>query len=333
MDKIWLQKRSNGIYYLRHRAANGKESWRSTGKRTKREALAFLQEDVNSKPRQRHVTMLQLIPQVLEYVAANHAKTTVVVYRSALSALVEVIGDKQIDEVTKMDVDKFKGVQKSLLSPISVNIQLRTLRAAFNLAVRWELIEKNPFTRVQQFRIPEASPTYLTFDQFNLLRMTMADHWIRDIVIFAVYTGLRKSEILNLEWRHVDMKRNVIHVTSTETFKTKAGKSRIVPLNEAALSVLAGCQTGHQYVFTYKDKRVDTHSLTHAFKRMTRAAGLPEAIHFHSLRHTFASWLVQDGVSLFQVGKLLGHTTTKTTEIYAHLQPETMHDAVDRLRF
>ncbi|MCZ7554799.1 MAG: tyrosine-type recombinase/integrase [Bacteroidia bacterium] len=50
----------------------------------------------------------------------------------------------------------------------------------------------------------------------------------------------------------------------------------------------------------------------------------------HSLRHTFAPWLVQGGVSLFQVGRLLGHTDSKTTELYAHLQPETMHDVMGR---
>jgi site-specific recombinase XerD len=114
------------------------------------------------------------------------------------------------------------------------------------------------------------------------------------------------------------------------TFSTKTGRGRIVPHNEPAMNALAGCQTGHQHVFTYK--RVETHSLTHAFKRMTRAAELPAAIHFHSNRHTFASWLVQEGVSIFQMGKLLGHTTTKTTEIYAHLQPETMQDVVDCIR-
>jgi site-specific recombinase XerD len=82
----------------------------------------------------------------------------------------------------------------------------------------------------------------------------------------------------------------------------------------------------------YEGLPVRRDSLTKAFKRFVRETDLPKAIHFHSLRHTFASWLVQDGVSLYQVGRLLGHTNTKTTEIYAHLQPETMHDVVDRIK-
>lgn len=78
-------------------------------------------------------------------------------------------------------------------------------------------------------------------------------------------------------------------------------------------------------------RQIRRDTLTHAFKKQVKAFGLSNDIHFHSLRHTFASWLVQDGVSLYQVDRLLGESDTKTTEIYAHLQPESMHDVVQRI--
>ncbi len=123
----------------------------------------------------------------------------------------------------------------------------------------------------------------------------------------------------------------MVHVTSTSTFKTKTRKRLVVPLNDPALDVVTRQPDGHPFVFTHDGRPVRRDSLSHACKRAVRAAGLPEELHFHSPRHTFASWLQQDDVSLYQVGRLLGHTDTKTTEIYAHLQPETMHDVVDRL--
>jgi site-specific recombinase XerD len=312
---------------------NGKDRWRSTGAKTKREAMAVVHNGIEKKVQGPAIDLQQFTVRALDFVKGNHAAKTLIVYHSALEAFIAVTGNKALAHVTRSDVDRFKVARTADLAPVSVNIQLRTLRAAFNFAVRWEMILVNPFARVQQIRIPEQPPAYLTFEQFNTLCTLMDDHWVRDIVIFAVSTGMRRSELLNLEWRHVDLHRRIVQVTSTSTFKTKAGKQRTIPLNESALHVLSGRPQGHQYVFTYIDRPIEMHSLTHAFKRFARLAELPEAIHFHSLRHTFASWLVQDGVSIFQVGKLLGHSNTKTTEIYAHLQPETMHDVVDRIKF
>jgi site-specific recombinase XerD len=331
-DKVTLFKRSNGIYYVRQRTATGKDKWTSTGQRTKREAMSALQAGKQPRAKKTDTDVLTLANRVIEYVRGSHAARTVTVYNAALEAFMQNIGNMPVSQVTREHVDRFRlRLADSHLSPVSVNVHLRTMRAAFNLAVWWDLIAVNPFARVQQMRIPDRPPAYLTFEQFNVLCCSIGDHWIRPLVIFAMATGMRKGEILNLEWPQVDLKRQIVHVTSTDTFRTKAGRSRIVPLNKVALHSIESQPTETQYVFNYNERQVETHSLTHAFKRFVRLAGLPEAIHFHSLRHTFASWLVQDGVSLHQVGRLLGHTTTKTTEIYAHLQPETMHDVVNRL--
>ena len=85
-------------------------------------------------------------------------------------------------------------------------------------------------------------------------------------------------------------------------------------------------------MFTLNGKKIYDEWITHAFKKAVVAARLEDGrIHFHSLRHTFASWLVQDGVSLYEVQKLLGHSSTRVTEVYSHLQPEMRHDTVNRI--
>ena len=68
------------------------------------------------------------------------------------------------------------------------------------------------------------------------------------------------------------------------------------------------------------------------FKRHVRLSGLNPALHFHSLRHSFASWLVQDGVSIYAVKELLGHSDVKTTQVYSHLQPEQLHSTVNKIQ-
>ena len=142
------------------------------------------------------------------------------------------------------------------------------------------------------------------------------------------------GEILNLRWQQVDMKRRMVHLGGSGEFKTKTRQSRSVPLNASSLAVLERLSGRKgERVFLKRGHPITKDNLTHRFKKAVRTAELSDDLHFHSLRHTFASWLVQDGVSLYQVGRLLGHTTARTTEIYAHLQPETMHDVVDRLTF
>ena len=86
-----------------------------------------------------------------------------------------------------------------------------------------------------------------------------------------------------------------------------------------------------EFVFSIRDKQIDEDMLTHLFKEYVLKAGLESRLHFHSLRHTFASWLVQDGVSLYEVQKLLGHSNIAVTQVYSHLQPEGLHSTVNRI--
>ena len=107
-----------------------------------------------------------------------------------------------------------------------------------------------------------------------------------------------------------------------------------MPLNEAAMALFASRQgkSASEYVFTLNDKPLFRGWVQHLFKRYVRELKLPERLHFHSLRHTFASWLVQDGATLYEVQKLLGHSSAKVTEVYSHLQPEQLHNTVERIR-
>lgn len=99
--------------------------------------------------------------------------------------------------------------------------------------------------------------------------------------------------------------------------------------NDNAIRVLTAAPRKRETLINNEVQPILANSLRHVFKRVVRAAGLAEAIHFHSLRQTFASWLVQGGVSLYPVGRLLSHSNTQTTEIDADLQAEPMLDVVN----
>jgi integrase len=151
--------------------------------------------------------------------------------------------------------------------------------------------------------------------------------------LFAVLTGLREGEILHLRWCDVDLSRRLVTIQTSASFKTKAGRRRVVPLSELALHVLLSRQGKgtSKYIFTLNDKPILRTWLQHLFRRRVREAGLSSGLHFHSIRHTTASWLVQGGATLYEVQKLLGHSSAKVTEIYSHLQPEHLRGTVDKL--
>ena len=106
-------------------------------------------------------------------------------------------------------------------------------------------------------------------------------------------------------------------------------------MNNVALQIVMNRKPASltEYVFEVEGRKLSGYWLSHKLKKYVRTLGLQENLCWHALRHTFASWLVQDGVSIYEVQKLLGHADVSTTQIYSHLQPETLHRTVERLDF
>jgi integrase len=151
-------------------------------------------------------------------------------------------------------------------------------------------------------------------------------------VLFAAMTGARRGEILNLTWDDVNLKERLVTIHSSVNYRVKGGKVRVVPLNETVARLLDSMPDKRGLVF--KGVRGETANGNHVGRRFRCAArelGFDRKLHFHSLRHSFASLLVQKGVSLYHVQKLLGHSSTRVTEVYAHLQNTKMHDVVAKI--
>jgi integrase len=208
------------------------------------------------------------------------------------------------------------------------------LRSMLNTARRWKLLDHDPFDGFSFPLPPQSVPVFLTRGDFQRLLNSIKENWLRELVTFAVLTGMRRGETINLRWEQVDLSNRLIHLQTSETFRTKQGKRRTIPVSDTAFYLLKARQgkSPSEFVFTLNDRPIFEGWVTHLFKRYVREAGLNGKLHFHSLRHTFATWLVQDGVSLYEVQKLLGHSSIAVTQVYSHLQPEQLHDTVNRLR-
>ena len=140
-----------------------------------------------------------------------------------------------------------------------------------------------------------------------------------------------------MKWSWIDFFQNQLTVKCSAGFITKSKKERIVPMSEKVRSVLinrfnlAVHQSNEVVFYRIKGRKLHQETISKQFKQAVRKSNLNEKIHFHSLRHSFASLLVQKGVSLYIIKELLGHEDLATTQIYSHLQKQNLCDAVNLL--
>lgn len=250
---------------------------------------------------------------------------------SVLQTFVAITPDKPLVEQCPADMHAY--VQTRLLSGIkatTINRELAVLSAMFNYVHRrWGLRIDNP-TRWQRLRMPSPRLRYL--ERSEAIRLQREADNLRpdlgDFVRLALNTGCRKTELLTLRWSDVNLGQGYILLRPENT---KSGRRRILPLNNGARQALEARQIGNEseWVFAKANgKRVK--ALDWLFRKAVKLAGI-EDFRIHDLRHTFASWLVSEGVELIKVRDLLGHTSIKMTERYAHLMPSRLLGAVQVL--
>ena len=199
------------------------------------------------------------------------------------------------------------------------------LKTIFNKAVEWGKIHKNPAKNIKKLKERNHRLRYLTKEEIKNLYNASADH-LRPILIVALNTGMRKSEILNLKWEDIDFHQKIIYIMNT-----KNNEKREIPINQVVFDSLLKVKKhpDSPYVFCNKDGKPYGDVKT-AFWHARKRAGIKN-FRFHDLRHTFASHLVMAGVDLNTVKELLGHKDIKMTLRYAHLSPDYKRRAVETL--
>lgn len=188
----------------------------------------------------------------------------------------------------------------------------------------WEWIDRIP--KVRLFKEPKKRIRWITAEEANILIKELPSH-LADMAIFTLATGLRQSNVSFLTWDQVNMNTGIAWIHADQS---KSGKSIRVPLNADAISILKKRADQHpDYVFTYQSKPVKRTS-TKAWKAALNRAGI-ENFRWHDLRHTWASWHVQNGTSLQELQELGGWATYEMVLRYAHLGGDHLKDAASRI--
>ena len=235
--------------------------------------------------------------------------------------------ERVLTEITPFQIEGYKLDRRTNVSGSTVNRELALLKRMFNLASTWDLFpEANPVRKVKFFREFNTGTRVLSPAEEKSL-IQNASPYLQDLIRFAVNTGLRIGEIFALCWPSVDLKREFLTV-----FSSKTQKIREIPINSEARKVLEAWWLGkkNEIVFYNPETGKPFVDLKFGFAAACERAKI-EGVTWHTLRHTFASRLVNRGVDIVTVKELLGHSSITVTMRYAHTNIESKRAAVAKL--
>ncbi|WP_022846759.1 tyrosine-type recombinase/integrase [Desulfurobacterium sp. TC5-1] len=322
-----LFKRENGYWYIEYER-NKRVSLKT---KNKQKAIKLFKEfqalyyQRKAGIIRKSITLSDFLNEYIEWVSESRSQGTYKKILTITKQFLEFCGNIPIDALDVKLFDRYIiHLRKKKLSFQTINGHIRHLKAAFNKAVNWNYIDKNPIASYKLLKIQEKLPRFMMPEQIHKVASIIDNKILREIFYFLVYTGMRRGELVSLTWKQIDLKNGIIILD-----KTKNKKVRIIPihpfLKRILLEKLEEDPDPRERVFPVKADFV-----TKGLKRYFRKAGIPE-FRVHDLRHTFASLLAMEGVSLKIVKELLGHSDYKTTEIYAHIAEQTLFEAVKRL--
>lgn len=252
--------------------------------------------------------------------------------RSMESAMIQLrwldshLRNKKLSEINRDLLEEIaEEREKEKVAPATVNNMLKVVSAILNKAANdWEWIEK--VSKVPMRYEGNERERWLTKEEATKLLKELPTH-LRDITAFSLATGLRKANVLGLRWKKVDLVKKHAFVSASQS---KTGKAIPVPLNEEAIESIRRQMGKHsEFVFTYKGKPIKKCN-TAAWRKALKRAKI-ENFHWHDLRHTWASWHIQNGTSLYELQKLGGWSSLDMVNRYAHLNSDHLKKAADHL--
>ena len=238
----------------------------------------------------------------------------------------KIVGNVNVNTITRADIDKYIAQRTGKVSNSAINREMDNIRRIFSLAVENRKLEVNPCANFKKLRIDNPQERFLTKDE-EVKLLKVANPTMKNMIILALYTGLRTNELLNLKWEDIfmDIKNAYIYVR-----KTKNNEPRKVPIIQKVKKVLSELPHTGEYVFTVPVLNTPYKDIRSTFERTVIRAGIP-SITFHKLRHTTASRLNELGVDVVVIKEIIGHKDIKTTLRYLHTSENYKISAMDKL--
>lgn len=335
---MFLSKHKNGYYYIyyTHPITNQRNSV-STHCKIKKAALIYLSTFERSLEKQKAnqtipITLEQFRWEYLKYSESIHSLNTTNTIKTSFNNVLKYFGNIPLPSLNHSKIQEYLEFKIRTVSRYQARKDLINLSSSFTKAVTDNYLVSNPCKGIKRIKIPQKQPLFFSEIEFETLIETIINRDIIDLIVFAVNTGLRQMELLTLQWDQINFRDKLLSLDNRNHL-TKNKRIRTIPLNIASMQILVSRESvkTNNIVFIYNGSRITQDQISKIFKKNVLRADINPKLNFHSLRHTFASWLVQRGVSIYQVSKLLGHADIKTTEIYAHLRADDLRQSVELL--
>jgi len=339
-----LRKRGN-TYYADYRI-NGKRFRKVLGLSKKIAELALKDIEVKIAKgelgfEKKDQDLNQLFEEYLSYSKTNHSPATRKRYKAIIDNFKRFLSNyPYLNKISHLNPKIFEDYKTFRLEEEAknktINMESRTLRTIFNLAKNWGYTKENPTDGVKMLKVTNhITPRFLSEDECKKL-LDMCNAWEHPIFYTFLNTGMRKGELLNLEWLDINFDRRKIRIIFKDGWSPKTSE-REIPINDGLLKLLEKLKDDNKkssVVFhDGSGQQIENNRLRKRLISLTKKCGFPDVTKLHTLRHTFASHLVMKGVDLPTVKKLMGHADIQTTMIYSHLADEHVDKAVEKLIF
>ena len=284
------------------------------------------------------LTFKQLLDQ---YVDQNIKINSPDVERSVKEILSEMknvtaIYEKKLSTISKEDILAIFN-KITTRAPIRANRVIERLTAIFNKAITWELLKNNPAQDIKKNR-ETARDRYITIEEKDRFFEALAElnnQSMRDIFLLSLFTGARKGNIISMRWDKISFETKTWSIPAKSKIRSqgsKNGKPMLIHLNQNSIEILLKrkAESNSEWVFPSENNSKSGHieEPRKAWIELCKKAGLND-IRIHDLRHTHASWMAINGVSLPIIGKALGHKSLQSTARYAHLNDDSVREAVN----
>lgn len=281
--------------------------------------------------------MERYIEKFMRYleIEKNYSKHTILNYRLDLESFRQFLGDSAVENADYFSLRKYLAVMKEKnLTTRTTARHLSSLRSFFKFLVREGYLKANPALSLLSPKQQKHLPSFLTEEEaVKLIESAVPDdeRGSRDRAILETFysTGIRISELAGLDTQDIDFIAGVLKVMG------KGRKERIVPIGEQALfalrKYLAKKKKETNALFLNKSKtRITVRGIRNIVKKYIKIASIRQGVSAHTLRHSFATHLLNRGADLRCVQELLGHANLSTTQIYTHLTTERLKTVYDK---
>lgn len=339
-----LECRSTGgrTYYLRYEDAGGRQKQHKIGRyeditfaAAKKMAQRLRSEVVMGGDPGATKAAIKAVPLYAELAAMHmadaklHQRSYSTTEAYCRNHIVARWGKTRLTDIDTRSIAQWLASKRDAgLAPATVLKIKMIFSRSFELGARWGVpgCDKNPVRAVQSKPVNNARQRYVTAEEgARLIKAaeTSRNPQLAAIVQLLLLTGMRVSELLSARWADVDLDRRTLFVPTSKT-----GRSRYVPLAQAAVNVIETLAPGEFLFPNPRDPAKHLTTIKHGWQTARDAAGLQD-LRIHDLRHSAASFMVNSGIDLFAVGKVLGHANVASTARYSHLANDTLLAAVE----